>query len=256
MDEALGACPACADEAWLGLRDDQAMQALTENEAFSGASRRGALSRWGGWVTRGAGVLLVGGGALAAGAVVLRRFIHLGAYNQWMVPVLALFIGIIVFAVRLQEIGPPPRVRGLPMRWRLALPSSQLPIVPDPAPALPGTELVTAPLSGHPCVAYEIGVREDEDSDADMGTWLLLEQGTTAFRVADVDVPRDAARVRVAQRTPFHARTDEDRARMLQFLRERGFDSHSVRVFETVVPAGVELAGSTEDGVLVVEPSH
>ena len=71
-----------------------------------------------GWITRGAGVLLVGGGALAAGAVVLRRFIHLGADSQWMV------------------------------------------------------------------------------------------------------------------------------------------DSHSVRVFETVVPAGVEFTGSTEDGVLVIEPSR
>lgn len=256
MAEALGACPACAEEAWLRLRDDQAMQALTENEAFSAVSRRGALVRWGGWATRGAGVLLVGGSALAACVVVLRRFGHLGAYNQWMVLVLALFVGVTLFAVRLRDIGPPPRVRRLPMRWRLALPDARQPLVPDHTSATPGSELVTAPLSGRPCVAYEIGVREDDDSDADMGTWLLLEQGTAALRIADAQVPRDAARLRVAQRTPFRARTDEDRARMQQFLRERGFDSHSVRVFETVVPVAVELTGSTEQGILVVEPSR
>lgn len=253
MADVLGACPACADEAWLGLRDDQAMLALTENEAFSGTSRRGALRRWSGWATRTAGVFLVGGSALTACAVVLRRFIQLGAYNQWMVTVLAFFVGIVVFTMRLREIGLPPRVRGLPMRWRLALPSTQLPLVPDPMPAVSGQELVTAPLSGRPCVAYEIGVREDDDCDADMGTWLLLEQSTAALRIGEVDVPRDAARVRVPQRDSFKARNDEDRERMHRFLRERGFDGHSVRVFETVLPAGVDIAACTEDGVLVVE---
>ncbi len=248
-----GACAACGDEAWLDLRDDLALQILEEDDAFTSLSRRGALLRWGGWAARGAGVLLVGGGGLVAGAIVLRRFLERGSFTPWMILALALLVGTIVFAKRLREVGLPQRVQSLPMRWRLALPTAQASCVPDPAPAVPGEELVTAPLSGLPCVAYEVGVREDPDANANLGTWLLLEQGTAPLQVDHIGVPKDGARVRVSQRTRFDACTQQDRERKRRFLRERGFEDHSVQVFETLIPAGIALVGRTEDGVIVVE---
>ncbi len=229
------------------------MQVLADDDAFSGASRRSALSRWGGWAARGAGVLLVGGGGLAAALVILLRFVEQSLYSPWLVLALALFIGTVVLAMRLRDVGLPPRVRALPLRWRLALPNPALPSVPEPAQVLPQEDFITAPLSGRPCVAYEIGLREDDDSEGADGTWLLLEQAVGAFRIKGFDVPRGAARVRVGPRTLFDARTAQDCARKQRFLRERGFTGHSVRLFETVLTVDTRLTGATEDGVLVVQ---
>jgi len=250
-----GACSACGEDGWLDLRGDYSMQVLADDDASSRASRGDALSRWRGWATRSAGVLLVGGGGMTALIVIFLGFLQRYPYSAWVVLGPFVLAAMSIFVVRLRGLGLPPRVRALPLRWRLALPSPSSPSVPKPTQALPSDELLTAPLSGRPCVAYEIGLREDDASQADIGTWLLLEQGVAPLRIAGVDVPRDSARLRLEQRTAFEARTAEDRARRERFLRERGFTGQILCLFETVIPADTELSARTENGLLVVEPA-
>ncbi len=127
-----------------------------------------------------------------------------------------------------------------PARWRLELPVGaerdthrrRL----DPA------QVIVSPLSGRPCAAYEIGVRCDDDADAPLGSWLLLEQGFAADERLQLDFPRMTY-------------TPADPALAKAFLDARGISPATLDLhfFETLVPVGAEVSASVSgDGVTIL----
>lgn len=131
--------------------------------------------------------------------------------------------------------------RRLPARWRLCLPQGGASRPAAPAPVVADSDLLTAPISGRSCVAFEVGLREDAVADAPAGTWLLLEQRSAPLRVGDAAIATDGAclelpRVPIAWPPP-----GPDRERAALFLRGRGFvisEAAALHVFESVLATG------------------
>ena len=94
--------------------------------------------------------------------------------------------------------------------------------------------LLQAPLSGRPCVAYELGVRHDSNGEGDDSTWTLLEQDGVAFEVAGESIDQPYFQL---ERTVY---ADALSPASAAALRRRGIDaSHpGYTVFETVVELG------------------
>ncbi|MBA3546037.1 MAG: hypothetical protein H0T76_06120 [Nannocystis sp.] len=131
--------------------------------------------------------------------------------------------------------------RRLPARWRYCLPVAGAPGRTVEGRVACEGALLTAPISGRRCVAFEVGLREDDDADAHPGTWLLLEQRCVAFRIGDMDLAADGACFMLAHRSIAWPQPGPDRDRAALFLRTRGFvvsEATMFRVFEVVVAVG------------------
>ncbi len=134
-----------------------------------------------------------------------------------------------------------------PARWRLSItrgrPAAPVHAVLDRRADEP-TSTVVAPLSGRPCLGYEIGIREDGQLDAPDGTWLLLEQHVAPLRVAGRQLDGDAARLHLP-RTPI---TADDR--LASFLRRRGLnpDGRDLVVCESILEPGASVEYQAYDG--------
>ncbi len=164
------ACTHCDHRSWIELGRDSAALALREDEELrADVRRRGARPM----VARG----MVG---LVVGATLGLSFIG----TLWGVAVVGGLAGLVAglsnYRTATLHRGPPPT---LPVRWSMALPpdAQQLEVRAGAARAV--GDLLTAPLTGRRCVAYEVGVRHDDDRDAPLGTWALLEQRITAVEV-------------------------------------------------------------------------
>lgn len=130
-----------------------------------------------------------------------------------------------------------PRPTSLPARWAMALaPAGPVAEVVS-GPVHAAGELLTAPLSGRRCVAYEVGLRHDGQATAAASTWALLEQrvaplGVGAQRVEPPAVHLALARERLGARST--VALDEAAE---AFLRQRGFGARSteLELFETII---------------------
>jgi hypothetical protein len=118
-----------------------------------------------------------------------------------------------------------------PARWRWATePGALSSEITDTVTT--DDELLRAPLSGRPCVAYEVAARADHVRDGQSGTWLLADQHACDLQVGDVHIPGSQLRLRPRHRTPVDATSDRARA----YLQERGLAPGEVgRMFETIV---------------------
>ena len=93
-----------------------------------------------------------------------------------------------------------------PKRWHLALPVATHMRGEAHGPARALDALITAPLTGRRCIAYELGVLANVDVPNGQATWLLREQRSVAFAVGTTTFPADAVRLRGSQAfslTPF-----------------------------------------------------
>jgi hypothetical protein len=247
------ACRACKATMWLDLQRAEALAMLEHDEALHAGGRESALARWGGWAATTLSIFLVGGGIFAGGAYVLLRFLG----ENLLVPagLTALVLGM-ALTVIVKKIGGAltlPIARERPARWRLALPAGRPPKVPRGQTPVPAGDLLIAPLSGRACVAYEVGIREDGDRDADAGSWLFLEQRVTTLSVGGTTLPGETISLDVADRRAPAELAEDNHARWGRFLRERGFTGHeAVTVYETIVGPGAPLVVSRRRTGLVL----
>ena len=245
-EERRGSCPACGDDAWVDLRRDDVLLALSENEAFA------MEQTVRGWLVQSASVTVLGSAGVFLGVMLAQLFLGTGALLPAGLTTIATVLAGVAIVRRLYELGRPPRPRALPMRWRYALPTPQPPRLDDVPVALHGEPLI-APLSGRPCLAYDIGVRTDEDGEAALGTWLLVEQTTAALAVGDTTIPAGKAWLELRERTRYRPDAPGDAERLQRFLRERGFNPHDLVVFETIVEPHATVWATTREGRVVLE---
>ena len=140
--------------------------ALSENESFAMAQTVR------GWAVRSAGVLVLGSTGVFLGVMLAQLFLGTGALLPAGLTTIAAVLAGVAIVRRLYELGGPPRPRSLPMRWRFALPSPQSPQL-DGALAILQGEPILAPLSGRPCLAYDVGVRTDDDASQEVPEHLV-----------------------------------------------------------------------------------
>ena len=178
-EERRGGCPACGDDGWVDLRSEDVMLALSENESF-------AMDQTvGGWAMQSLSVVVLGSAGVFLGSMLALLFLSTGTLVPAGLTMIATGLAAVAILRRLYELGRPPRARSLPMRWRYALPSPQPPQLDGTSAVLRG-EPIFAPLSGRPCLAYDIGVRNDDDGHGALGTWLLVEQGKWEEEIAQM----------------------------------------------------------------------
>ena len=207
-------CPRCGAVHRADLREEAVLEQLkTMDEAL--VHSRGPVARLGGRAVAGAAIVALGGLAVAGAGTFVYVFAKAlfdglllfkdvaGLAFLGAIGMIAGIYGIVGFAHPMfTRFG--DKRRALPLRWRGS----------DDAAGL-------SPLTGRPCVAYEIGIRSDDDVDAAAGTWLLRE------RRGRVGVP--LVRVEV----------DPFAEGVTHFLRTRGIDplGQDLVFFEAIVTA-------------------
>ena len=241
-----GGCPACGGDGWVDLRSEDVLIALSENESFAMAQT--VL----GWAMQSAGVLLLGTAVVFLASMLALLFLSTGALLPAGLTTIATVLTAVALLRRLYELGRPPRPRPLPMRWRYALPSPAPPQV-DGDPVWLQGDPILAPLSGRPCLAYDVGIRIDDDARAPLGRWLLVEQGSASLLTPNATLPEGHVWLELRERTLHRPESPEDEERLHRFLRERGFNSPDLFVFETIVEPHAAVKASTRNGRVVIE---
>ncbi len=227
-------CSHCGGKRFIDLQVPTLSEALVASETYDRrASRRLAL--------RIAGSVGVVGLAAVASFVAANALPAFGA-------VVGLFglasISLLVDWVRVDM----PK-RALPRRWSMALPPHGQTVQVASGTVAADTTLV-APLSGRPCVAYEVAVRHDAKDDAKLSTWSLVEQRNVALEVGGTEVDANAVHLDLRRERLVNA----DPARVQQYMHERGLDPHAVDlvIYETIVePGGSLRLQAGKDGALV-----
>jgi hypothetical protein len=152
-------------------------------------------------------------------------------------------VGLVAHAVRQAKLSFTARTLApAPVRWHLPLPPrATLPAVRVRGAVAAAGELIVAPLTGRPCIAYEVGVRTDRDLSASLETWLLLEQRSIAFTVNGRSFAPNSVRFVLPRRALDVSRLPA--ARVARFRKERALSPSDVAlvVTETIVPPGTQL---------------
>lgn len=134
--------------------------------------------------------------------------------------------------------APEPSV--LPARWAMALPPAPGKHREVRGPATTTADALRAPLSGRRCVAWEVGVRPDTESDGPDASWWLLEQKLLPITVGDEALEPAQTHLRVPRVHYGSLATAElDEAARL-FLRQRGIGGSevaTVELYETIIEA-------------------
>ena len=233
-------CPACGTRGLADLRHTPTAYSLS---ALESDEPKFPAMRVLGFVTSLAALVLLGG------PVFLDILDDPGAVDQWFRG--SLLLGMLVLLV----IGflPSPRIElddegageGRPRRWRLPRAGQVLGSLPWRTRPVSGRvrsetgDLLRAPLSGRPCVAYEVAVRSDDDPSASMSSWTLLEQDNVEFHVGEVEVERGDALLTLPRSLAWRGVLAKQGERVKRFMRMRGLlDVEEVYVYETIVAPG------------------
>ena len=216
-------CSHCGGSRFIDLQQPVIADALVASEVYDRGARRRFARRIGG------SVALVALGALAS-------FVAASA-----LPAFGALVGLFSLA-GVSVLANGDRIdlpkRRLPRRWSMVLPprGERHPIASGVVRA--ETTLV-APLSGRPCVAYEIAVRHDANPRAEPSTWGLVEQRSAGLEVGRMHVGANALHLDL----PREVLRGGDPARVEQYLRERGVDPHAAElvIYETIVDPGAYL---------------
>lgn len=173
--------------------------------------------------------------------------------RTWMVSLLLCFTpfmmllvpGALMAVVALRREWQATTPRSLPARWRFVIAGAAPGAAPGAAviagPLLGEGQEIIAPISGRPCLAFEVGLREDDDGEAPLGSWLLVEQRSAPLRIGAHTFDADGVRLRLPRRELPWPPDGPDRARAAHFLRARGFvieDGKGLRIFESRLEAG------------------
>lgn len=157
-----------------------------------------------------------------------------------------------VVALRREWRATTPRV--LPARWRFVIADAAPGVAVIAGPLVGEGQDLIAPISGQRCLAFEVGLREDDDGDAPLGSWLFVEQRSAPMRVGACSFDADGVRLDLPRREVPWPPEGPDRARAAHFLRARGFmieEGRALRIFESrletgeVVTAALTTAATT-----------
>ncbi len=247
-----GQCPSCGEPGLVDPRQSNTATALQAMDDEEQVARRSQGSRL---AVRGATVVGMTLGAAIAMTLLVALYFGVGRGHQ-VFSVLALMAGVLTLVpvglVGLRATSrlwsstrPLPR----PARWALTAASPRLHgIARGPAECdVP----LTAPLTGRPCVAYEVGVREDTDVDGALGTWLLLEQRCADLSVGGHAVVGSKAAL-VIRREPYASEGRDDKLRHLLTVRGLATGQTSPFVYESVVHPGATVDLLHDDAGVVV----
>jgi hypothetical protein len=240
-----GRCPMCGEPGLVDLRHTPTVCSLSALEASEPQP-----SRW-----RRAGKVL---GVLSVFALVssLGAFVVHGQLGDE----LGLFAaGFILAALMMMSLPLLPSLasvltgvrrnrRVLPRRWRLSRSALDLrgrsrlrAKVRGRAREGSGSELLRAPLSGRPCLAYEVAVRDDASAARSYGSWRLVEQDNVGFRVDDLEVGRGQALLRLPRELASRGMLMSQGEATQRFMRMRGLlETEDVHVYETILAPGAE----------------
>ncbi|HET6584231.1 MAG TPA: hypothetical protein VFG69_12300 [Nannocystaceae bacterium] len=235
-------CRHCGAREWADLGDATTIAALRHVDAAEAPTRVSASMRalrrlWA--VTRGVSGLAIGA-ALVVG--LLTSTLAQGGLLILLYPgIVALVIVVVATVVDAFRDVRDARAAPMPARWRLALPEARTPLATVTGLARADGPLLRAPLTDRACLAYELGIRIDDDPGAPEATWLLLEQRSTAFVIREHRFPPDTVRLDLERTRVEPSALDEDRVGAI--MRARGFlaTDTSLAVFESIVPEGAWL---------------
>lgn len=223
-------CPRCGATSWSDLRNRDTARFVDEIDAYETEERRARLRRR---LVHLAVVAALAVAGLASTAVATPSHGWFGTIGALIA--LALVVAPVLASPAGASTRTPPRTQ--PSRWHMVSPRApRRRGTPRSGPLLTDAPL-TAPLTGRPCVGYEIGVRADGKSCASPSTWALLEQRSAEGRVDGLELAADQAYLRLRRtRIGMHEVEPEHRAR---FLRARGLEPSDAHVvYETIIPVG------------------
>ena len=241
VDPKSAPCPHCGAREWADLGDATTITALrhvdlTEAPTRASAGMRRLRRAWA--VTRGLSGIAISA-ALVVG-LVTSTIVRGGLWVLLYPGLVALAIVVVATVVDAVREVRDARAAPMPVRWRLALPAR------SPLAAASGSvhaqgPLLRAPLTGRSCVAYELGIRTDDDAGAPESTWLLLEQRSTAFAVGREHYPPDSVRLDLSRTKVEPTALDEDRLGAI--VRARGFltTDTTLALFESIVPDAARI---------------
>ena len=224
------ACTHCGDKSWIDLRRESTALALRDGErqareANENRTREVVLnSTMGTALGTFLGVIVVG--------------------MAWPAVAIGLGVGAVAGLAKHREYSHgDPTPSELPRRWSMALPPRGPSSGRREGRATAKEEPLRAPLSGTRCVAWEVGLREDDDAAGDLATWALLEQQVDALDV-DGD-PLDPLLTHLGGTRHYLGRMSElelDEAAK-DYLRQRGITSMTPDyfVYETVIEADLPV---------------
>jgi hypothetical protein len=132
----------------------------------------------------------------------------------------------------------------------MALPPADAPRREVVGTVTPSDRALLAPLTGRGCLAYEVGVRFDDDGDAPAATWALLEQHVGEFAIDGEAMPALDLHLEVPRQCLGLATSMSLEAAAQVYLRQRGFgaESGTMRLFESIVPMDARVRVALSDG--------
>jgi hypothetical protein len=229
-------CTACGNRGFVDLASKGMARALVDAEMHDRAIRSAAVRR----VVRG--VVL---GVVSLGAVWWLRDVGLLAVS-------AFGLGVICLARACASLRAAFGRSAMPRRWSTAHPPRALRPRPRPwlANAVVNGTPMAAPLSGRPCLGYEVAVAWGSGAPR---PWALLEQ-----RVSDLEV--DGARLSgravglELPRESFEVSASRAPAHVVQYLRARGLEltDDVLAIYESVLEPGASVAVARQGDLFVV----
>lgn len=228
-------CPSCGGLDWAELDAPASLRVLEQADATEALSRSSSLARalHRGWALA-RGFAAVGLGIATLVFLLASVFDGPRTLLEIYLLLVGLGIGVTVAVVNAVRDVRDARPAIVPARWRMALPRAGGEGRGSAGIARASGPLLHAPISGQPCIAYELGVRADHDGAAPDPSWLLLEQRSTAFRVGDTRYEPDAVRLALPRVAIDPEAVASDR--LAELLRRRGFaGEHGLVLFEAVL---------------------
>lgn len=216
-------CPGCGYRRWTDLRNLSAAEALRQMERRDRLAIPADIL----WKSRlVAGTLGGVGGTLAL----------LGALAGSMSPVSSFLFGIVAFgavtfpgsflASRIWSSARFRRRPAFPSRWRIPLPRGRgKPAQVVSGPATTRADLLRAPVSGRPCLGYELTVLFDAPGDLRPPMWVLEEERNVPFEIDGVRVEANRATFELPKQLVAREDGAVDSQAVAQLLRQRGLFS-------------------------------
>ncbi len=134
-----------------------------------------------------------------------------------------------------------------PARWRYAPhPRGRARNVRDGVARLrPGGTLLRAPLTGRPCLAYEVALANHTDIDRQASDWQLIEQHIAPMAVGDEVLVTENVRLKLPR-----TRVKADAKRLASLRRRRGLpgSAEPTLVVESIVAPGALVRLHTHTG--------
>lgn len=231
-------CPGCDSTSWAETRLAGTAEVLRSVDGI----REAALARPG--MDRAAAVLMVAAATSLLGIIVWIALRWMDQARIGFVMMIGMFVvGLVALAVgQAKQTFTAPAIAPAPVRWHLPLPPRDaLPSSSTVGAIAAAGELIIAPLTGRPCIAYEVGVRTDRDLSAALDTWLLLEQRSTAFTVDGRSLAPNSVRFVLPRRALDITRLPAQRVARFRTERALSLGDVALVMTESIVVPGTTL---------------